>query len=291
MHKQGNTMSKLVVVKHNKVIEAAYKLTLAEQRVLLSVIAKLDSTAVIPVDAEFCIDASEIRDIFGLHASQSYRDLQQAVKRLYDRTILIRDEDEEFRWLSWKKYDKGNGRVFIQFSQKLIPYLSQLKGNFTKYKLETVREFKTEYGIRFFEILTQWQSKGEREVSVEWLRDVLRLEDSYKSISDLKLKVIEPALQDINTHSNLWVEYGQRKTGRVVSHFQFKFGLKSDAKPTSKRITDAQIQQAARPGETTAQVIARLSGNDLSKVAKPGETIEQVKNRRAALADAKSKLK
>lgn len=288
MNKQNN---QLVVVKHNKVIEAAYKLTLAEQRVLLSVIAKLDSTAAIPPDAEFCIDASEIRDIFGLHATQAYRDLQQAVKRLYERTILIRDEDEEFRWLSWKKYDKGNGRVFIQFSQKIIPYLTQLKGNFTKYKLDTVKDFRTEYGIRFFEILTQWQSKGEREVSVEWLRDVLRIEDSYKSISDLKLKVIEPALADINTHSNLWVEYGQRKTGRVVSHFQFKFGLKSaDAKPANTRITDADIAAAARPGETTAQVINRLRGVDLSKDAKPGETYDQVKTRKAALAEAKSKL-
>ena len=131
-------MNELVVVKHNRVIEAAYKLTLAEQRVLLSVIAKIDSTIQIPLDAEFCITASEIRDLFDLDSSQSYRELKKSIDRLYERTVAIKGEDEHLRWLSWKKYDKGNGRVFIQFSQKIIPYLSQLR-LFPKFKTPSLK--------------------------------------------------------------------------------------------------------------------------------------------------------
>ena len=41
------------------------------------------------------------------------------------------------------------------------------------------------------------------------------------------------------------------------------------------RFTDAEIIKAARPGETTAQVISRLSGKSLEQFARRGESFEQ----------------
>ncbi|MGR9115407.1 MAG: hypothetical protein ACU85E_06550 [Gammaproteobacteria bacterium] len=35
----------------------------------------------------------------------------------------------------------------------------------------------------------------------------------------------------------MWAENGQRKSGRMVTHFQFRFGLKNQPKE-KKRITD-----------------------------------------------------
>ncbi|TXK93905.1 replication protein RepB, partial [Methylococcaceae bacterium HT1] len=52
----------------------------------------------------------------------------------------------------------------------------------------------------------------------------------------LKRRVIEPAIAEINEHSNLWVKYGQRKSGRTVTHFQFQFGVKDQPKQRKKLI-------------------------------------------------------
>jgi plasmid replication initiation protein len=84
------------------------------------------------------------------------------------------------------------------------------------------------------------------------------LDDKYSSIRDLKKRVIEPAVADVNGHSDLWVKWGQRKTGRRVTHLQFQFGPKEDKKAV-KRLTRAQIEAAAKPGETYEQVKDRLS--------------------------------
>ena len=78
------------------------------------------------------------------------------------------------------------------------------------------------------------------------------------------MRVLEPALRDINEYSDLEASYTQRKAGRVVSHLIFHFNPKPNAKPMTnpkpkaKRITKAQIEKAARPGESYEEVKARL---------------------------------
>ncbi|CCE25731.1 RepB family plasmid replication initiator protein [Methylotuvimicrobium alcaliphilum] len=280
----------LVVVKDNKIIEASYTLSLSEQRVLLACISQIDSKSTLQPDNKFHVMASEIVDLMGLDSSNAYRDMKMAVERLYNRTIKIDGEDGEMRWIYRKEYVKNEGKITLYFSPEIIPYLSQLSDKFTAYKLKYVTQFKSSYSIRLYEILVQWASAGEREVKVDWLRKIFQVEDKYKAIKDFKKYIVEPSLADINEHSNIWVEYGQRKSGRTVTHFQFKFGLKNQPKPR-QQLTDADIEREARPGETRAAVIARLTGNSVAKDAKPGETFDQALQRKKELADVKRKLR
>jgi len=87
------------------------------------------------------------------------------------------------------------------------------------------------------------------------------------------------------------VEYDQRKSGRTVSHF--RFGLKNQKQAgfcDKKTITEQDIQQQARPGETRTAVLARLSGVALGDFAKPGETFDQALKRKRDLAEIKKIL-
>ena len=119
---------------------------------------------------------------------------------------------------------------------------------------------------------------GEREVKVGWLREIFQVEDKYKTIKDFKKYIIDPSVADINDHSNILVKYDQRKSGRQITHFQFQFGLKDGSKPKPlerKQLSEEEINRQARPGETRAAVIARLTGTSLSEMAKPGESFDQ----------------
>ena len=78
-------------------------------------------------------------------------------------------------------------------------------------------------------------------------------------IYDFKRFVIEPALQDINKTSDMWVRYTQRKTGRRVTHLTFEFGLKSTPKTKPKRLTKKYIEQNSFPGESWENAKKRLS--------------------------------
>lgn len=288
----------LIVVKANKVIEASYLLSLSEQRVLLACIAQIDSREELTEQFQFEVSAAEIVDLAGLdNFSNAYRDLKKAAEKLYDRSVIIDDPDPDnpqikqrkTRWISSIDYIPGEGKLVLKFASGIIPYLSRLSKEFTKYKLKHVARFESIYSIRLYELLVQWSSVGEREIEVEWLKKQFQVGDKYKRLGDLKKRVIDPAIEEINAHSNLWVEYGQRKSGRTVTHFQFKFGMKGQPKER-KQLTEEEIDRAARPGETRAAVIARLTGTSVAEFAKPGETFDQVMDRKRKLAEVKKKL-
>ena len=291
----------LTVVKSNKVVEASYMLTLAEQRVLLACIAQIDSKAELTENYRFEITASGVADLVGMESlSNAYRDLKKAAEKLYERSVIIDDPDPDnpqittrkTRWISTIDYVPGEGKLVLSFSTGIIPYLSQLSREFTKYKLMHVARFESVYSIRLYELLVQWSSAGEREIEVEWLKKQFQVEDKYDRLGNLKKRVIDPAVAEINEHSNIWVRYGQRKSGRVVTHFQFQFGLKDKPKTLErKQLTEEDINKQAKPGETRAAVIARLTGTSLSDMAKPGETFDQALERKRALADVKKKLR
>jgi plasmid replication initiation protein len=293
--------AQLTVVKSNKVVEASYMLTLAEQRVLLACIAQIDSKAVLTENYRFEITASGVADLAGLeNLTNAYRDLKKAAEKLYERSVIIEDPDPDnpqitqrkTRWISSIDYVPGEGKLVLSFSVGIIPYLSQLSREFTKYKLKHVARFESVYSIRLYELLVQWSSAGEREIEVEWLKRQFQVAEKYDRVVDLKKRVIDPAVEEINQHSNLWVKYGQRKSGRQITHFQFQFGLKDKPQVLErKQITEEDINRQARPGETRAAVIARLTGTSLSEMAKPGESFDQVLERKKKLAEVKRTLR
>lgn len=294
-----NNQAYLTVVKSNKVVEASYMLSLAEQRVLLACIAQIDSTAVLTEEYRFEITASGVADLAGLeNLSNTYRDLKKASEKLYERSVIIDDPDPDnpkitqrkTRWISSIDYVPKEGTVVLSFSAGIVPYLSQLSREFTKYKLKHVARFESVYSIRLYELLVQWSSVGEREIEVEWFKRQFQVGDKYSRVVDLKKRVIDPAIQEINEHSNFWVKYGQRKSGRTITHFQFQFGLK-DIPKLHQHLTDDEINRQAKPGETRAAVIARLTGISIAEFAKPGETFDRAIERKKSLAEIKKNLK
>ncbi len=171
-------------------------------------------------------------------------------------------------WVDFCDYYPSEGKVVVCFAKKIIPYLSQLSANFTQYKLRYVTKMKSVYGIRLYELLVQWQSTGEREIDIAWLRQILQIEDKYSAIKDLKKYVIEPALLDINQHSNFWVQYTQRKTGRSVTHFQFQFGLRQqkNEQTTKEKHTKMTVERFVQEnpeltrGKSRPEVLNMMDG-------------------------------
>lgn len=260
----------LTVVKSNKVIESSYRLTLNEQRLILACIAQIKKGRAVSSGDKFKVSAVEFAELFNVPIERAYGELQKVAERLYERSITINNPDPsdseithlKTRWITSIQYLSGKGELFLRFSQDIIPFISLLEGNFKPYLLEAVAGMSSIYGIRFYELMMQWESKGEREISLDDLKRMLELEGQYAAIKDFKLRVLEPALRDINEHSNLEASYTQRKSGRVVTHLIFKFKPKVTPKPEThpkpKRITKSQIETAARPGESYEEVRLRL---------------------------------
>jgi hypothetical protein len=110
----------------------------------------------------------------------------------------------------------------------MVPYITRLEKEFTRYRLEIVASMSSPYAIRLYELLIQWGSIGQREIEVEWLKKALMVDRDYPRMYDFKKRVIDVALAQVNERSDLDASYTQRKTGRNVTHLIFEFSPKSN---------------------------------------------------------------
>jgi len=226
------SIDNLVVYKSNAVIEAGYQLSLNEQRVVLAAIGLVDPRKELLVTDKFVLSAKDFCTLFDVSEKNAYKALIDVAERLFSRYVVLLKPDSDWdklktHWISSIHYNKSKGQIAISFAPNIIPYLCQLKGSFTRYELKHIGNMTSTYGIRLYELLMQWKNKGSREVEIEWLKRQFELDKNYDRMYDLKKYVIEPAVKDINTHSNFSVQWEQRKTGRKVTHLIFTFAEKT----------------------------------------------------------------
>ena len=257
--------NKLVIAKDNKLIQkSAFTLSLAEQRVILLCLAKWNSQEKIPDNREFIVSVDDFYSDLEVSRESAYRDLRVAVNKLYEQNIYLdpNNPESKMRWLAAKVHRKDKGEISLYFSTQIIPYISELKNCFTRYKLKDVAKFESSYSFRFYELLASWEDRAEIKIAVSWIREALQLEDKYPAIADLKKNVIVPALADINNFSNLSVAlpFKQIKKGNVITHFVFKYAPKP-GENNPEKINKAYILKHARPGETWEQASNRLRKN------------------------------
>lgn len=220
-------MSELIAYKSNALIEASYKLTLQEQRVLLMCIGKLNPQDENP-PRTFQITANDFYQAFpDMGREHAERRLKEAVDRLWNRSIIInwKDRKEEMRWIQGKAhYFHGEGKVGLMFSDLIMPYLTQLTQQFTAIAVKNVSALKRTYSIRLYELLMQFKKTGERLISTDDLRSMLGLDDKYLKFAEMNKFVIKPAIKELNEKSDLLVTVDSVKKGRnvVALHFRFR---------------------------------------------------------------------
>lgn len=290
-------MSSDLVVKSNHVIEASYRLTLSEQRLVLMCVQQIKKGQAVAATDRFEIAANDFADMFEISPKRAYTELQDVAGKLYERSVTVHNPDPEnpriattkTRWISSIDYIPGEGKIAITFAAKMIPYISMLEGGFTRYNLEHISGMSSVYGIRFYEFFKCWlfgSSRNTKEISIEDLKEKLELTDKYPSIKDFKLKVLEKAMDDINGHSDMYASYKDKKTGRRITHFNFTFGLKiKDAESVNKlpeqEVTPQKERKRSEPNankEEAQQVLtdflgmsnlAKLGGKELAELITP----------------------
>lgn len=224
-----DSKNKLTVLRRNSIIEAGYRLSVYENRILLICISRLDNIGTIGLDDVFTVSAQDLVELSGLDSKSIYRSLKQAVDRLRERSVTVElpnDEVLKMRWVSSIKYITQAGMIEFQFSKNIIPYISQLRREFTRYRLNDVLRFKSSHSIRIYELLIN-RGGNERIIEVDWLKKQFQIEDKYKTIGDLKSNVLNIAMTEINQHSDMTASYSQIKRGRKVVAFRFTYEIKS----------------------------------------------------------------
>lgn len=219
-----NAEQKGLVVKDNALVNAMCDLSLQATRFLAFAISKIDHLNVNPEKSlQMEIHVSEFAEIFNLDIKSAYREVEILATQLQKKIIQFRKGERRIKVgiISRQEYIDLEGRVFIKFDETIVPYLIGLSEQFTKYMLKDVYQFKSVSTWRLYELLKQFHKIGQREIDIDELKWKLNIEDKYDRIGNLKIRIIEPSVKEINELSDILVTFSQKKRGRRVVSFIF----------------------------------------------------------------------
>lgn len=210
----------------NALIEANYpeKLTARAHKV-----ARLLVSLVKPEDTElgfYKMDIEKLKHYLGFHSGTKWgrflEDLDDIAMRLNQKPLHIQVNEHKYTkafFISSYTIDLVERTIEFEISQKLKPYLIQLKGEFTSYLLSNIPRLKSGYSIRMYELLSQYRRIGNRTFEVEDLKK--KLGCTYPLYGHFKNKALKKAEEDLITHTDLRFEMEEHKTGRKVTSLTF----------------------------------------------------------------------
>ena len=221
--------SEKLVMKDHELIMGSYSLTVEEQRLILACIEKAQRTkAPLNADAiQISINVKEYADLCSVTMGSAYKALAKSAEKLYEQSIKMNDQGvrREVRWLQEKAlYDSG--KVTITFSSMISKHIRDIVTKRSIYRLEQATQLRGQHAIRLFEILQividPETQEGEWIVTLEKFRDLLELPSAYDRWIDLRKRVIEASLAQINKNTSLKVEWEiEAKEGRQISAVKF----------------------------------------------------------------------
>lgn len=176
---------------------------------------------------EHTITALEFANAFNISLPHAYPILKNAAAKLIKSTVIIEKPELFQTWeiavLSMAEYHYKEGKVTIEFSDRILPYLAQTKQKFVLYNLKEVANFGSLHTIRFYELIQEWQTTGYIRKSVDELRNLFAVGHKYKLYAHFKDSTFQHAINEINAKTEYNISFEEIKTGRKVTAIEFRF--------------------------------------------------------------------
>lgn len=222
MAKEEN--NKLMVVKSNYLVEASYRLTITEQKIIYMIISQINKADTNFKDYTFSV--AEFINIIGLKGKSAYNELKSIIRLLRSRTFTVKysmnGKNKELitGWIVNAEYEEG--LLKFNIDPKLQPFLVQLKREFTAMSLNNLMQLKSTYSPRVYELLKQYLNIGERTFDFEELKNILAIaEGEYKLYSHFKSRVILKAQSELREKTDIIFDFEEIKEKRKVIAIKF----------------------------------------------------------------------
>ena len=260
-------MAKKDIRKSNALIDATYNPgSLYRMRLLIVAIAQVEGEITHKTDVEVSVEGmGDLLDI--ANRGSLYSELSRAAKELRGMYVTIyhhhdgrertRQDRTEINVVSSCQYLKSEGRVVLNFTPHIVPYLSGLKGRYKAYRMDQLLDMRSTHGIRLYELILRWEyPSGEKEVSLDQFREAMGISGLYDRLDVLKKRVVNPAIRDINECSDRLITLGYRKAGRRITHLQFKI-VKKDLPKAAAAKPAIQVGSAAGQQNNPSKSVPR----------------------------------
>jgi plasmid replication initiation protein len=290
-----------VVWQQNRLAEARYELTPREQKLVLYVISMIE-----PEDEFFKlhkINVKHFAQIAGLDSNALYKELREVALQIKSKPLVINghiepgDTNPTELITSWFAdvviQANGDGYIGVSISERLKPYLLQVKREFFRYRLAYVLHLRSGYAIRLYQWAKRWQYAGKRRISIDELRVVMgTVELTPKGnisktllalYKDFKKRALLPAVTEINQKTDIFVSFIENKVKGAKAVESLTFTISENAKASELEAVpipqapqlELELPEPNEHGETGADVFLRKLKDDFGLSAPQVKTIEQ----------------
>ena len=149
----------LEIRQHNAITTARYEMTACEMDIvfyLLSLLKKEDN-----IGTFYRVKVTELQQLTG--RQWNYQQFFDATSALRSREYIIKNEKErrtlQVGLLASAEYLHGQGVIELEVSEKMRPYLIDLKRNFTSFRLQAAFNLSSKYAKRVYQMASQWKDK------------------------------------------------------------------------------------------------------------------------------------
>ena len=265
------------------------KFTVQEQKQFSIYLSKVNPKDLKSREVRFYV--SEYLELIGLNRLYP-SELKKILGGLYEKYFFI--DDNKGGWKSFHLFDTidlettENGEQFIVMSasEKMLQYLFNLK-NYFKYPLWSVLNLKTYSQIRFYELLKQYEYKGERELSISEIKQHLCMDmNKSERIGDLK-RLLDKYQKEFKKHTDICFEYRKAKTGNRGKWETIVFDIfKNENIETAKACTRSRADSSRTQTESrNGHGAAATPLHDLHPQKEQGTPLEGVKELHNSLDD------
>lgn len=238
-----------LVWQQNRLVEARYELSPREQKLVLYVISMIE-----PEDESFKlhkINVKHFAEMAGLDSNALYKELREVALEIKSKPIVINghmepgDANPSELITSWFAdvviQPNGDGYIGVSISERLKPYLLQVKREFFRYRLAYVLHLRSGYAIRLYQWAKRWQYCGKRRIRSDELRVVMgtveltpngNISKTHLALyKDFKKRALVPAVTEINQKTDMFVSFVENKIQgtKAVESLTFTFGENSNA--------------------------------------------------------------
>ena len=261
-----------LIVKDNALMNASYNLDLVEQRlILLAILEARESGKGINANDPLTVHAESYINQFGVARQTAYQALKDACKDLFARQFSYQEKRERgranitSRWVSQIAYIDETATVEVIFAPAVVPLITRLEEQFSKYDIEQISSLSSAYAVRLYELLICWRTTGKTPVLdlTEFRKRIGVLDTEYQRMDVFKRGVLELALKQINEHTDITATYEQHKKGRVITGFSFKFKQKKKTEPETPKNSDSS-QRIEKPSQILANIVKQPENANLS---------------------------
>lgn len=233
-------------VEHNDLVNSVVKMEKIPLKIFELAVSQIDTDNP-PKDNTIYLSKKLIFSFFDVNSSSKHTRFKKVLANLHKQSVFeIREVVKNGKWefktisplesSSWNNY---NDVVQIQFTNSIMPYLIDLKENFTQYLITDIMKLNSKYSVILYKILSMnfnqyenYKDSNKRTdeqleklknpyIDIEELRRITNTVNEYSRMFDFEKNVLQTAADEITRHTHLKVEYEKIKKGRSVIGCKF----------------------------------------------------------------------